>query len=144
MPSFCLRRELDMIDEWRRSFEKAMEAGVLRGIGVDIGAPYMIHGKNAEELEIYVRYGVSEMAAIEVATRVNAEILGLEDRIGAVEAGKEAGLMVVKKDLLEDIEVLQEMNNIALVIKGGEIIMDRRVNGTSGWGYPLAKGPRGG
>ena len=40
------------------------------------------HGNSAKELEIYVRYGMTEMQAIEAATRVNAEIMGLDDRLG--------------------------------------------------------------
>jgi imidazolonepropionase-like amidohydrolase len=126
IPDFWLKRELEWIELWRRGFEKAIEAGVVTGMGTDTGAPYMIHGKNAKELEIYVRYGMSEMEAIEAATRVNAEILGMEDKIGTVEPGKEADLVVVKKDPLKDITVLQELDNIALVFKGGQIVADRR------------------
>lgn len=126
LAEYWLKRELELIELWRRGFEKAMEAGVLTGIGTDTGAPYMIHGKNAKELEIYVRYGMSEMGAIEAATRVNAEILGMADKIGTVEPGKEADLVVVKKDPLKDIKVLQEMDNISLVFKGGKIVADRR------------------
>jgi imidazolonepropionase-like amidohydrolase len=126
LSEYWLKRELELIDIWRRGFEKAMEAGVLLGLGTDTGAPYMLHGRQAKELEIYVRYGMSEMEAIESATRVNAEILGMKDKIGTVEPGKEADLVVVKKDPLKDIKVLQEMENIELVLKGGEIVADRR------------------
>jgi imidazolonepropionase-like amidohydrolase len=126
IPDFWLKRELEWIELWRRGFEKAIEAGVVTGIGTDTGAPYMIHGKNAKELEIYVRYGMSEMEAIEAATRVNAEIMGMEDRLGTIEAGKEADLIVVNGDPLKDIKVLQDNENIELVIKGGEMVVDKR------------------
>jgi len=126
LPEYWLKRELELIELWRRGFEKAIEAGVPTGVGTDSGAPYMIHGKNAKELEIYVRYGMSEMRAIEAATRVNAEILGLQDRLGTVEAGKEADVIVVKGDPLTDIKVLQDNENVALVIKGGEVVVDNR------------------
>ena len=95
-------------------------------MGTDTGAPYMIHGKNAKEMEIYVQYGMSEMQAIEATTQVNARILGMEDSLGTVEAGKEADVIVVKKDPLKDIRVLQDNENVALVIKGGQIVVDRR------------------
>jgi imidazolonepropionase-like amidohydrolase len=126
LPDYWLKRELELIDFWRRGFEKAMAAGVLTGVGTDTGAPYMAHGKNAKELEIYVRYGASEMQVIEAATRVNAEILGMKDKLGTVEAGKEADVIVVKKDPLKDIRVLQEHENVVLVLKGGKIVVDRR------------------
>jgi imidazolonepropionase-like amidohydrolase len=125
LPDFWVKRELDTIDLWRRGFEKALAAGVLLGMGTDTGAPYMIHGKNAKELEIYVRYGASEMQAIVAATRNNAEILGMADTLGTVEAGKEADIIVVKEDPIKDIRVLQDNENIALVIKGGVIAVDR-------------------
>lgn len=126
LPDYWLKRELELIGIWRRGFEKAMAAGVLTGLGTDMGAPYMVHGKNAKELEIYVRYGMSETQAIESSTRVNAEILGMQGKLGTVEAGKEADVVVVKKDPLKDIRVLQENGNVALVFKGGKIVVDRR------------------
>lgn len=126
LPEYWLKRELALIDVWRRSFEKAMEAGVLTAIGTDTGAPYMVHGKNAKELEIFVRYGASEMQAIEAATRVAAEVLGIEERLGTVEPGKEADVIVVKGDPLKDIRLLQEEENIVLVIRCGKIVVDRR------------------
>ena len=65
------------------------------------------------------------MEAIEAATRVAAEIMGMEDRLGTVETGKVADTIVVKKDPLQDIRVLQDSENIGLVIKGGQIVVDR-------------------
>jgi len=131
LPEYWLKRELEWIDLWRRGFEKAMEAGVLTGVGTDTGAPYMVHAKNAKELEIYVRYGMSEMEAIEAATHKNAEIMGLDDRLGTIEAGKEADMIVVNEDPLKDIRVLQDNENIALVIKSGEIVVDNLSKGAA-------------
>lgn len=126
LPEYWLKRELELIDLWRRGFEKALEAGILTGLGTDSGAPYMVHGRNAKELEIYVRYGMSEIQAIEAATRVNAEILGMGERLGTVEAGKEADVIVVKGDPLKDIRVLQDTENVVLVFKAGKLVVDRR------------------
>ena len=122
MPDYVVKREMALIEHWRRSFDKAMEAGVLTAIGTDMGAPYMVHGKNAIEMEQFVKYGATEMQAIEAATRVAAEIMRMEDWLGTVEAGKVADIIVVKGDPLKDIRVLQEKENIALVIKSGEIV----------------------
>jgi imidazolonepropionase-like amidohydrolase len=126
IPDYWLNRELEIMKHRRLSFEKAMAAGMLVAIGTDSGAPYMVHGNNAIELEMFVDYGATEMQAIEAATRVPAEILGMADRLGTVQVGKEADVIVVRKDPLKDIRVLQEMENIALVIKGGKIVVDRR------------------
>ena len=122
VPDYWLQRELDLIDLWRRGFEKALKAGVLTAIGTDCGAPFVVHGKNATELEIFVRYGMTEMQAIEAATRVAAQVMGMEDRLGTVESGKEADVIVVSEDPLHDIRVLQDNDNIALVLKAGQIV----------------------
>jgi imidazolonepropionase-like amidohydrolase len=121
-----LRRAAQVIEPHRRSYEKAMEAGVLVANGTDVGSAFQPSGTNAYEMEMFVKYGATPMQAIEAATRLAAEVLGLDDRLGTVEAGKEADLIVVRKDPLEDIRTLQEHENILLVIKGGEIAVDRR------------------
>ena len=131
VPDYWLQRELDLIDLWRDGFEKALQAGVAIAIGTDSGAPFVEHGQNAKELEIFVRYGMSEMQAIEAATRVAAEVLGMEDRLGTIETGKEADIIVVNGDPLADIRVLQDNEKIALVLKAGNIVVDR-LNGPLG------------
>jgi imidazolonepropionase-like amidohydrolase len=55
------------------------------------------------------------------ATRVNAEIFRMEDRIGTVEAGKYADLLVVKGNPLRDLRLFQVLDNLQLIMKGGAI-----------------------
>jgi imidazolonepropionase-like amidohydrolase len=101
------------------SFRKVYEAGVLCGLGSDfIGAP--MYGKSAMELEIYVnKAGLSPMETIVCATKNNAIILGIEDKIGTLEAGKQADLIVVDGDPLDDITVLQDVSSITHIYKDG-------------------------
>ena len=56
------------------------------------------------------------MEAIRVATLSNAELIGWQDRVGAIEAGKYADLIAVEGDPLRDIHALQ---NVKFVMKGG-------------------------
>jgi imidazolonepropionase-like amidohydrolase len=126
IPDYVVERESQMVEACRLSFEKAMAAGIMVGMGTDMGAPYMIHGQNAIEIEQFVKYGATPMQAIEAATRVAAEIMRMEDRLGTVEPKKQADIIVVKEDPLKDIRVLQEVENILLVIKAGKITVDRR------------------
>jgi imidazolonepropionase-like amidohydrolase len=126
LPEYWLAREVELIDLWRRGFEKAMEAGVLTAIGSDSGAPYMPHGRNAWELEIFVRYGATEMEAIRSATSLAAKVLGEANSLGSVEPGKQADLTVVREDPLKDIRALQRSDNVVLVIKAGKIAVDKR------------------
>ena len=55
-----------------------------------------------------------------------AETMGWEDRVGTLEAGKLADVVVSSVDPLTQIHDLANNDNIALVIKGGEIAKDRR------------------
>ncbi|MBN1319093.1 MAG: amidohydrolase family protein [Anaerolineales bacterium] len=106
------------------SFKKAFAAGVICGLGTDyLSDPFSPMGKNAVELEIYVKKaGLSPMDAIVCATRNNAIVLGLEEEIGTLEVGKQADLLVVDGDPLENISVLREKAKINMVFKGGRLV----------------------
>jgi imidazolonepropionase-like amidohydrolase len=102
------------------SFRRVYEAGILCGLGSDfIGAP--MYGKSAMELDLYVnKAGRTPMEAIVCATKNNAIVLGLEDEIGILEAGKRADLIVVDGDPRADIKVLQDITKITHVYKDGK------------------------
>ncbi|HBY93422.1 MAG: amidohydrolase family protein [Ardenticatenaceae bacterium] len=122
-----VERTLDELEPHRRTFEMALEAGVIMPMGSDAGSPYIPNGVgNARELELYVRYGATPTQAIEATTRVAAEVLRMDDRIGTVTPDKEADLIVVAEDPLRDIRVLQNHENIKLVIQSGQIVVNRR------------------
>ena len=79
------------------------------------------HGANAGELRLRVQLGESPMSAIVSATRLNAEIIGWQDRVGTVEASKFADLIAVTGDPLKDIT---EVERVGFVMKGGTIVKD--------------------
>jgi len=104
----------------REGVRKAHERGVKIGVGTDLpGTPPWRAGDNAVELVELVKCGLSPMEAIEAATRVTAEALGIDDEIGTVESGKKADIIVVDGDPLDDITVLTEIDRIVVVIKDG-------------------------
>ena len=70
-------------------------------------------------LELMVRGGMTPMEALLSATSKPAEAMGLDSLIGTVEKGKEADLIAVKENPLEDIRSLA---STALVMKGGKVI----------------------
>jgi imidazolonepropionase-like amidohydrolase len=55
-------------------------------------------------------------------TRVNAELFGLADRLGTVEAGKLADLIVVDGRPWEDIDVFAKPTAVPVVLKGGRLV----------------------
>ncbi len=72
-----------------------------------------------EEIEWMTHYGMSNMEAIESATRIGAEAIGVEKSLGTVEAGKFADMIIVSEDPLKDITALKR---VGWVMKGGEMI----------------------
>ena len=106
------------------SLRKALAAGVVCGLGTDyLSDPRSPMGANADELVMYVeKVGLSPMEAIVCATRNNARVLGLEDEIGTLVAGKQADLIVVDGDPLTDISVLRDREKILAVYKGGKAV----------------------
>jgi imidazolonepropionase-like amidohydrolase len=77
-------------------------------------------------MELFVEAGLSPMDAIVAGTQIGAEVLGMAERIGTVEPGKWADIVIVDGDPLADIKVLQDMAKIKRVIKGGETVVERQ------------------
>lgn len=101
------------IDE---TFARAYRAGVKIAFGTDSGVSH--HGDNAREFQYMVEGGMSPMQAIQSATVVAAQLLGLEDRLGTLEKGKIADIIAVDGDPLADITALQK---VSFVMKEGVV-----------------------
>ena len=97
------------------------EAGVLIGMGTDTPSPAITWPGEGmhHELSLHVDAGVSPIDAIQMATFNGAKILGWEDRLGSVEEGKIADLVVVSGKPWEDIS---DTRNIVHVIKDGKLV----------------------
>jgi imidazolonepropionase-like amidohydrolase len=103
--------------------QRARALGIKVMCGTDTGNyPWMPYGKmHAKEAEILVRDGgYTPMEAITACTRDNAFAVGLENQAGVIEAGKLADVVILKKNPLADIRVLQEPSNLAVVVKDGK------------------------
>ena len=70
------------------------------------------------EVELLVECGLTPMEAIVAATRTGAEVIGASDRLGTIEPGKVADLLVLSADPTEDIHHLRR---IELVIQEGQV-----------------------
>jgi imidazolonepropionase-like amidohydrolase len=88
--------------------------------------PTVANGTNAYELAMLVEAGLTPMEAIVAATSGAAAGIDMPD-VGTVAPGMLADLVLVNGDPLADIRCLQEMNQIAMVIKDGRIVVDRSV-----------------
>ena len=65
-----------------------------------------------------VKYGMTPIQAIRAATSSAAELLGMQNDVGSIAAGKYADIVAVKGDPLADVAVLQKID---FVMKGGEV-----------------------
>ena len=75
--------------------------------------------------------GLRPMQALQAATGWAAECVGRAGQIGTATAGALADLVLVDGDPLRDVALLQDLGRIRLVLKGGEIAVDRRGGGSS-------------
>jgi imidazolonepropionase-like amidohydrolase len=98
--------------EWRigitgKALQRAFPAGVKIAFGTDAGVSK--HGRNADEFELMVKYGMPAMEAIRAATVNAAELLALSELIGTIEPGKRADIIAVAGDPLQDVRVLKHV-----------------------------------
>jgi len=122
MPDYALQKSLAMGGAQKQTFRKAVKAGVRIAMGTDAGTPFNRHGRNAQELRRMVEFGMTPMQAIQAATASAATLLGLEREIGTIDIGKQADLILIAGNPLDDIALLQEPTNILSVIQGGRIV----------------------
>jgi len=98
----------------RSNFRKAVEAGATIVYGTDAGV--YPHGQNAKQLSRMTRFGMTPLQALQSATTVAAEVMGLGYEVGKIEAGYAADFVAVEGNPIERIEVLEAPS---AVIKGG-------------------------
>jgi imidazolonepropionase-like amidohydrolase len=124
MPEYGIRKSREVIEIHSESISHAHKAGVKISMGTDAGV--MPHGTNLRELGLMVNIGMTPMESIVATTKKAAECLGWDDRVGTIEAGKLADIIIVKTNPLQDIRSLEKVDNIALVMKDGKVLKDIR------------------
>jgi imidazolonepropionase-like amidohydrolase len=110
-----------------RGWKRARQHGVRLLAGSDAYAdPVTPFGPyNAGELGLMAEHlGMSPLEVIRAATADAAVALRLEDRLGTLEEGKLADILVLKADPSEDISVLTDRSNLRWVIKEGRLVVE--------------------
>ena len=112
--------------DWRigitgKALRQAHGRGIKIAFGTDAGVSK--HGRNADEFELMVQFGMKPAEAIKAATVNAADLLGISAVAGTLEAGKSADLIAVAADPLLDVAVLKK---VEFVMKSGEVVKRRQ------------------
>jgi imidazolonepropionase-like amidohydrolase len=101
--------------------QKAYRAGARMIVGSD--AVYTGFGANMQELRWFVKLGMSNEQALQSATVLPAEMLGMEKSLGSVAPGYIADIVAVDGDPLADIEVA--VDKVRWVMKAGSVVVNK-------------------
>ena len=119
LPEVYRLRMLDIKRMHWNSCEEAIRQGVSVVAGTDCGVPGVLPDMLWREICLLSDRGMTHMGAIKAATIRAADLLGLGDRIGSIQIGKQADLILVHGDPSKELACLK---NIALVMQAGEIV----------------------
>ncbi|WP_119155343.1 amidohydrolase family protein [Caldimonas tepidiphila] len=109
--AIVLERQRALVPELRRRGVKLLPGG-------DYGFPFNPNGRNARDLELWVRhFGYTPAEALHAATQLGGELMGME--LGQVRPGFLADLLLVEGDPCRDIAVLQDKNKLKAIMKNG-------------------------
>lgn len=117
IPEESLQKARALAVERDRNLRAAFAGGVRIAFGTDAGV--FPHEQAGREFALLVRLGMTPLEAIRSATLVAADVLGLGNEIGAIEAGKRADIIAVADNPLENIRTLEQ---VKFVMRGGRVI----------------------
>ncbi len=110
-------RELEVASE---TLQKMHRRGIRLLPGGDYGFAWMPHGKNAKDLEHFVKYlGFTPMEALLAATRLGGQVMMRGHELGQVKEGFLADLLLVDGDPLANLDILQDRTRLLAVMKDG-------------------------
>jgi len=115
-----LDKMMELTRLYQEDSEQRLREGIRRGVKIAVGSDFggYAQERNVREIETLVDLGMTPMQAIRAATLVGAELLGWEDRVGNLEAGKLADVIAVDGDPLDDIRALRD---VRFVMVGGRV-----------------------
>jgi imidazolonepropionase-like amidohydrolase len=116
VPEYSKQKMRDVAAAMQKNVKKAFDAGVKIAFGTD--AAVYPHGLNAGEFHVYVKLGMTPLAAIQTATINAADLLGPKFKVGMLEPGKFADMIAVDGDPTKDVTILE---HVKFVMKGGTV-----------------------
>jgi len=137
---FSLDKEPRSFEIAKQNLKTLSDKGIQISLGTDTLCSMMpCPGFNTiQEMEFMAEAGLTPEKIIKAATRNAAEHLGLLDRVGTVEPGKVADLIIVAGDPLKDISSLHQ---VQMVIKAGQVVYNAEAETTTPQGVPSDSNP---
>jgi imidazolonepropionase-like amidohydrolase len=109
-----------IFEEMLRGIEDALRHEITIGMGTDSALTYVTHYDTWREMDLLVRYGgFTPAQALNAATQTNARILGLDQITGSIESGKDADMVVLD---VNPIDEFRAFTNIRMVVVRGDVI----------------------
>lgn len=111
--AIVLQRQQELAPQMRKRGIRLLPGG-------DYGFPFNPNGRNARDLELFVKYlGYTASEALVAATRLGGEIMGMERELGLVKKGYLADLLLVQGDPTQNVAILQDKKNLLAIMKDG-------------------------
>lgn len=118
---YMVDKTLKVKDAHVESVKKAYEKGIPIALGTDAGTPFNYHNNTAYEMELLARLNIPNMDILKMATINSARCVGVEKDYGSIEVGKQADLVYLNENPLENISNVRKINR---VIQSGKIVVD--------------------
>ena len=118
---YAVDKTLKVKDAHVVSVKRAYEKGIPIALGTDAGTPFNYHNNTAYEMELLARLNIPNMDILKMATINSARCVGVEKDYGSIEVGKQADLVCLNENPLENISNVRKINR---VIQSGKIVVD--------------------
>lgn len=107
-------------DKLKRSVKRFYDAGIPLAVGCDSGIPFCPFGETLhDEMECLAEAGIPNVAILEMVSKTNAKVLGMEDHIGSLDVGMNADIVLLGSNPLDNI---RNTRDIQMVMLGGKIV----------------------
>jgi imidazolonepropionase-like amidohydrolase len=122
VPGWIVEKLRETQESAKKSVRLAYQAGVPIAMGSDAATPLNFHGENGLEIYCMQQAGMKPMDALVSATLTAAKALGLDARLGSIEEGKLADLLVMDANPLDDLKRLADKKLIRAVFLDGKLV----------------------
>ena len=120
---YAVDKTLKVKDAHVESVKKAYDKGIQIALGTDAGTPFNYHSNTAYEMELLSKLNISNMDILKIATYNSARCVGVEKDYGSIEVGKQADIVCLNENPLDDISNVRKINR---VIQSGKIVVENK------------------